>query len=310
MQRNFLVIATMGSSGQKWLEEMLKRIPGINVAHWIPGLPADYKKTIEHNPMLRRVDMQNHTLRTVMPLECLFEEVQRVCPPTPLYVVSHFHTALSLWNNYQKYPNPPTHKVAYLYGCPIKRFRSAMKNNLHYTTQSAIDVEALARSVEHTPRLNVLIKDTEKHFNIILTQEQRIFIALQIFRSIETAEDIQRAEILNARMLNFEALKTEPVLMQALLAWATEDGFIHDLELLIKLYSKSADLAKYNYVGYVYADQNQDALIAAPYAGEAIWAAMSEWQRYFFRQAVALLPFDYIDFYDELGIDVSYMRAK
>lgn len=310
MTANFLVIATMGSSGQKWLEEMLKKLPKVNLAHWITAMPPEYKKTIELNPMLRRVDMQNNTLRRLMPLDCLFEEVLRLYPPAPLNVVSHFHHAQSLWNNYQKYPNPMPHKVAYLFGCPIKRLRSAIKNNLHYTTQHAINEEALQLTVENTPQLQALVKNTEDHFSMTLTCEQRIFFALQMYRSLEICEDIRRAEILDARMINFEILKREPLLMQSLLAWASNDAYIPQESEINELYSGNENLAQYHYVGYKYADAAQEAIIAAPYEGKAIWESMSDWQRYFFQQTIKLSPIDYIDFYDELGIDISYMRYQ
>lgn len=309
MSHRFLVIASMGSSGTKWLEEMLMLLPPLHVARWIPGLPPEYKKTIELNPMLRRVDMQNHSLRTLMPIDCLFEEVLRVCPPSPLYVVSHFHYAQSLQNNYQKYPSRIPHRLAYLYSCPIKSMRSAIKNQLHYTTQGAVNEEALRREVEVQPKLLALIAQTEKHFNMTLSDMQRIGIARHIFRTLAAFEDLQLAQQMGARMLHFESLKQEPMLMQALLDWASDGDCVPELPALESIYAGSGDLAKYHYEGYKFADENQDALIAAPYDGEAIWNAMSDWQRYFFRETIKLLPVDYVDFYALLGVELDYLKT-
>lgn len=310
MTPKFVLITSMGSAGQKWLEEMLAQFSGLHVTRWFPALPPDYKKTIELNPMLRKVDLQNHSLRTLMPLDCLFEEVLRCCPPSPLHVVSHFHSATSLWNNYQKYPNREiAHKVAYLYGCPIKRLRSAIKNQLHYTTQNVIDNEGLLSALEHMPQLRQLIADTEKHCAITLTEMQRISIARLIHYSVSVCEDIQRAELLGAHMLNFEVLKKEPVVLQAFLAWASDGELLPDEQTVAGLYRGTDDLAKYHYDGYAHTDSNQQSLIEAPYDGEAIWHAMNDWQRYMYRQMTKLLPFDYIDFYYDLGIDLSYMKA-
>jgi predicted alpha/beta hydrolase family esterase len=310
MTDNFLVIASMGGSGQKWLEEMLRQVPSVNMANWIPAMPAEYKKTIEHNPMLRKIDLQNHSLRTLMPLDCLLEETLRLYSPAPLTVIAHFHNATSLWQNYQKYPNPMKHKVAYLYGCPIKRLRSTIKNQLHYATQDVVDAEALRREVAALPQLGALIADTEQKFAMTLTDIQRISIARLIYVNLSMCEDLQRADLLDARMLNFETLKREPAAMRALLAWATDDAFVPQEQSLTALYAQSDDLAKYHYEGYQFADDNQEALIAAPYDGEAIWSAMNDWQRYMFLQMTKLLPFDYIDFYNELGIDLSYLKAS
>lgn len=309
MSNHFLILATLGACGRKWLEEILLRVDGVGVARWIPGMPREYKPTIEHNPMLRKIDLQHHSLRVLMPLDCLLEEVQRVCPPAPLHVVSHFHTAMSLWNNYQKYPGPMPHKAAYLYGCPLKRLRSAIKNQLHYVTQGVVDEEALRREITHLPQLQALIESTEKRFAITLTDVQRISIARLIHFNLMVCEDIQRAEIMGMHMLNFETLKREPVLMQGLLAWASEGAVVPDETTLAAHYAGNEDLAKCVYSGYQQADGNVEALIAAPYDGEAIWNAMNDWQRFMYLEMTKLLPFDYVDFYDELGIDLTYLKA-
>lgn len=309
----FLLIANTGGCGNNWVSNVFRKMPQVAIASCeVPGLSHEiYHRKIANDPELLRHCDQNISFRRRAPLDCLMQEIREVYPGKSLYVLSHFFNAKELLDSFHRYPPQIPHWVMYSYGCPVKRFRAIFKASERSMTLGSFEVDQWANSKRQNSGFNALIEKTQARFNRTLTNAQIVTIANNIYDSLHVIEDLNIAVNSKFRLINFEWLKKDPDLLCSIFYETTAGDLTPPADILADIYANSDKVGTNGiWVGSQHhlIDDNMDALLKAPYDSAIMWQNMNDWQQFLFRETLSAFSHDYIDFYDNLGIDLSFTK--
>lgn len=312
----YLFITNTGGCGNNWISSVFRMLPDIAIASCeVPGLSHDlYGRKIANDPELMLHCDQNITFRRRAPIDCLMTEMQEVYPGKALYVMSHFFNAEEMLGSIRRYPpQTPSFQVIYTFGCPIKRFRAVFKANERSITIGSVNLEHYVNGKRQDSIFNSIIEKTQNHFKCTLTNVQIATIASNLYDSLKVIKDLDLAMTVGFRPINFEWLKKNRDLLCSIISDSTHGTYTVPEKILDNIYNNSEKIGTNGiWAGSQHhvIDDNMDNLLKAPYDSKIMWNNMKDWQQFIFRESMSFFSEDYIDFYDSLGIDLSFTREQ